>query len=186
MSNASSVYTYLNNLGYDAQGEIEKPASYIYNNMPYNSINIIHGHGMAGAVRCELTNGAYTWLYSYPRSVLASQDASFGNYNSTSLSRSKLLLYIACESAVSLNGYSMASAGYAKGAKCSIGFNNSVVGGDDWMRLFFQGLSQNKTIQQSRDYADAMYKQDYPIYDESESPAGHSLKWGNANVRLRV
>lgn len=54
------------------------------------------------------------------------------------------------------------------------------------MRLFFQGLSQNKTIQQSRDYADAMYKQDYPIYDESESPAGHSLKWGNANVRLRV
>lgn len=187
--NYLSVQGMVGTMGYSTDTMRLNPAINIYNNMPYNDINIVHGHGAPGWVRCDLTesagNGAWTALYAYPNSTSNSKDGFMYQYASNSLSRTKLLIFIACNSATLQSGYSLASIGYARGAKCSIGFNNSVAGGGEWLRFMISHLETGNTIQNSMDQADSDYSRYYGSYG-SDNPVGHHLKYGNSNQTLKL
>lgn len=79
----------------------------------------------------------------------------------------------------------MASIGYARGAKCSIGFDNSVAGGGEWLRFFVSSLEIGYTIQLSMNQADNKFRQIYGDQGDS-GPVGHHLKWGNSNQILNL
>jgi len=187
--NYLSVQGMVGTMGYSTDTMRLNPAINIYNNMPYNDINIVHGHGAPGWVRCDLTEaadgGPWTALYAYPNSTSNSKDGFMYRYASNSLSRTKLLIFIACNSATPQSGYSLASIGYARGAKCSIGFDNSVAGGGEWLRFMISHLEIGNTIQSSMDQADSDFRLYYGSYG-SDNPIGHHLKYGNSSQVLKL
>lgn len=176
------------NMGYStAQGNLW-PAIDIYNNLPYNAINIIHGHGAPGYVRCDINNsGGWTGLYSYDGSSSNPKDGFMYRYASTSLQRTKLILFIACNSASYNRGQSMATIAFQRGAKFSLGFNNSVAGGGEWNANVMSALAAGLTIQQSLDQADKNYRSSHTdAYTNPSSPVGHHLHYGKSNVTIKL
>jgi hypothetical protein len=113
-------------------------------------------------------------------------------YASTALQRTKVIVFLTCNSATLSNGWSMATISYNRGAKFALGFNNSVAGAGEWNMYFMQGLATGKTIQQSLDYADSTYKShhsspsDAYYYNRPSSPVGHHWHYGKSDVKVKL
>lgn len=172
-------------MGYSTASWQKYPAIDIYNNMPYNAINIIHGHGAPGYVQCEY-DSTWSGLYAY-NVTPQNKDACMYKYASTALQRTKVIVFLTCNSATLSNGWSMATISYNRGAKFALGFNNSVAGAGEWNMYFMRGLASGKTIQEGLDYADSQYKLSHPfIYDVNTSPYKNHWHYGKSDVKVKL
>ena len=135
-------------MGYSSAKVYYPTATTIYNDMPSNVINILHGHGTDDhIVMRDSSNKDIDYLYctSQPGKT------SIYNYSSGSLSNNKLDIFIACHS------NQMALRSWNKGAVCTLGFMNNVAGGEDFVNYLMYYMQNGNSFTEALPLASSAY-----------------------------
>lgn len=132
------------------------------NDLTTNQIVVFHGHGGAGFLLYDSYAGEGALVTSF----------SFNNLSSNSFSNLKLALIFACNSGTTpTSTISIVDAINNKGAKCTVGWNNSIttVCATKWNQYFWEKLyNENETIVEGFRHADYWILDKYgnSIYQE--------------------
>lgn len=129
----------------------------------------ISTHGLEGSIATFDSNGNVNGQISY---------SDFYKYSNNKFSNVELCVVLACESAYGAMNVSAAIC--AKGAKCTIGFRESIeaVRAREWQRYFVKAQMNGWTVAAAVRYADSQ------VYDESYNGKGDLWTYGNMNTHV--
>jgi hypothetical protein len=157
----------------------------LYNNIPQNTITIIHGHGSPGEFSLDQPNTTYKeFLTLHP--VTKSEDRSIYSYSSGQLSSNVLLLDNCCSGVASYDGTTRDKVLYDKGAKCVIGYRLLVYRSGEWGKYLIEYSDNGLTISAAAASATLFFKQQFPDGD-SEYPTapGNQAFFGDTSQKLK-
>ncbi len=186
---AQHITTRFAELGFNAQYYKNTTKEAMANSIKNASVLVIHGHGNAGGIKTDRDGG---WIV--PRTKLTgylnSNDKLLSSIMPSYVAQHLDLVFLAsCHSAdidYALYGKSMAMAARELGAKCVIGFYNTVAGAEDYLlhMMNYMYVTYNATIQDAMNFADSQYTAEQKR--QSSCPANTSNRWhlGNTNIVL--
>ena len=159
-----------------------------------SSVLVIHGHGEPGGVVTDVDNGYIVPCQKnsgtmYPTDTKLSTiiNRTTTNFPTNNAKHLQLVYFASCHSAASkplYNNKSMIQAAIDSGARCAIGFVNTVTGAEDYLRHMINYIYSNKyaTVQQAMNYADSQYSASQK--SKSDCPANTANRqWlGNTGV----
>ncbi len=172
----------LGTMGYTSSRVELPPSGRLRVTLPLNRLTVIHGHGSAGRISLEQTNGSILHVYS-------ENPPSGKEYFEYGTTRNSLVVFITCQGGASTSARcSMAQAAYNKGAGCVIAFNNNVRGGEDYMEIVLDYMKTYPSMPVKDAIANANLH--YTAEDRADvsSPAhpGNAVIVGNGNISLNM
>lgn len=182
----SDMLSYFSQMGYTRNNFLYPTPTTLKNGLKTATVTYIHGHGSAGLVQCQDASGDHIgYLYSSKASTSGSNQY-LRSLSSTALSSEKLVVYMTCNSATASGSQtSMMQETYSRGAKCVIGFNNSVANAEYWTQYFTINLKNGMNIKSSILQANSQYTLVYPTHaTQSSSPTKGCKYVGNTSQKL--
>lgn len=150
-SNVSEIINDLGVMGYSRYRANLPSSGEIRERFSNSRFNVIHGHGDAGFINLEQSDGSTVKLYS-------ENALSDGVEYSASGYKSSYVILISCKSATaSSDRCSMVSKVFASGAMCVTGFKNNVAGGEIYCSYLTDYLKAGYTVEGALAKADAEY-----------------------------
>ena len=168
-------------LGYDAQIKQKAQMDEMRKSIEDASVLVIHGHGCPGGIKTDVDGG---WIVPTAINGKNSTDKALSEIISPDTAKHLQLVYLASCNTGSVDpeyNLSMAEAAYKLGAKCVIGFNNTVAGAEDYLLAIMNCIEEhdNITLQNAMDIVDRTYS-----YKGADSPVNCKYILGNTNIVL--
>ena len=185
VNDAQSIRAKFGSLGYDNLS-VKKNCSKatIANDAKNANVLVFHGHGNAGGIKTDVDDG---WIIPVANPKAGKNCKTLMDIIPPETAQHLQLVYFASCNSGSVDptyGISLADAAYQLGAKCAIGFTDSVCGAEDYLLKMMTYISQNKyaTIQEAMNYADSTYSKEE--LKKSGCPAKCKHVVGNPNIIL--
>lgn len=170
------IVSKINNIGYGCE-RVDLPVTgRLMVRIPVNRLTVFHGHGSAGLIRLDQTDGSSCYLYS--------ENSTSGNVEFDYFTqRNSYIMIISCNSAASTSSRcSLVQAAYNQGACCVTGFKNNVAGGEAYLEKVmyyvqkFPGMPiRDAMLNADEEYTAAQRQEDNcPANTDNRMPIGLS------------
>ncbi len=137
----------------------------IYEQLPYNELVVLHGHGLPGLLACYGRSDSNRKDLYASKNVTDIYEKSLDDYLPGQLSNVKLVYMAICESAkADSTGNSLASMLHNRGCKATIGWEGPISGGEYYGNMFFKYLGRGTSIEGSINRAMVEFQADYFDY----------------------
>lgn len=144
---STTVLRHLWNMGYDAGEYLNNGAPGAYSDLQNSEILVIASHGAPGLIQLGTENNK---SYIGANNIYSGgNNRSISNLSATALSRSKLVLYVGCNTGLTSASYgNLVTMTHTKGAKCVVGWNTTIHQNPlcDWVRLLFEKANQDHEV----------------------------------------
>lgn len=160
----------------------------IYEQLPYNELVVLHGHGLPGLLACYGRNISNRKDLYASKNVTDIYEKSLDDYLPGQLSNVKLVYMAICNSAkADSSGQSLASMLQSRGCKTVIGFKNNIAGGEYFAEWFFKFLGDGYRVEAAKQEANEKFKKLYPDIEETNTPwvEGNMVILGDRNQVLK-
>ncbi len=160
----------------------------IYEQLPYNELVVLHGHGLPGLLACYGRSDSNRKDLYASKNVTDIYEKSLDDYLPGQLSNVKLVYMAICESAkADSSGQSLASMLQSRGCKTVIGFKNKISGGEYFAEWLFEALGEGYSVNDAQEKAKKLYKDKYSNIPIAETPLaeGNLVILGDRNQVLK-
>ncbi len=174
--NSNTVNRIINNIsssGYDCERINLPVSSHIRVATPSNRLTVLHGHGGAGYIVLDQSNGTKDYMYS--------DDFKFLTY------RNSYMMFISCNSAASTSSRdSLIDIAYNQGACCVTGYNNSVAGGENYLEVMMNYMQKfpTMTLYEAMLNADKTYTAEQRKQEACPANTTNRCTYGNSNFSI--
>ncbi len=166
---------------YDAPSYYPNYPRMIYEQLPYNELVVLHGHGSPGLLVCsQYGTSSEKYLYA-SKNITDNYNKSLDDYLPGQLSNVKLVYMPICKSArADSTGHSLASMLQSRGCKTVIGFKDDIARGEFYGEMFFGFLNDGYSVEVAKEEANKQFDDEYAIQLE-----GNILILGDKNQVLK-